>query len=682
MFEMTTYNTGNPLGSSHPKDLYDNAENLDTAVNDTSRDTWRDRMGRSRLTWEAIAKAGTGDTGVAIDAANRAVGAAGQAENEADRAAGAASRAENAEAIVDAANIKAEVDRAEAARDAAFVNADVYPDIAAGLAAVADGEQFQIISDNGLELIRYQRTGTGTTEVARYPSAEALEANGMFTPTSIPYTGVDFNTLTEYGVYRVSSGDRWDLSTNTPPEVYQWAVVMVIPSSPDVIFQYVFCINANVLYIRSASGLSNWSDWKKLSGDADVLQSALVAAQAAADTKVNGLEARLPDIVDSHLSPKFEIISKNFFDPSAIVFGKTIAGNGVIREDRPNGVLSGVIDVTGKTILYVSGLQASTEYRAIVFWKEDGTIAGVQSIAPNLTERSFNIPPSWGAVKAQMCIKAEEDTYTLDTSTIQFEFSATKTEYEPYKRGRLESLYGVDLTYPIKPDERPIRSRAFGASYLIFGDSITETSRTNSGIFDETSYYKNWPTWAAETLQMGTFRNYAKSGAGFRDRGLEPRYQYLYNQVIDAIANNENPDVIVVACGTNDRGGDLGTYEAAMSKATLEELDQLKTLEAARWVFWKLRLQYPDAVCFFANPLQRMADTTEEAAPLVDGLSKIAQRHGFILIDQHRESGIIRELEVSSGPGKYLSDGLHPNDEGRKRQANLIVSRIVSYMAY
>src|SRR5690625_990738 len=51
---MTTYNTRNPIGSKDPRDLYDNAENLDTAVNDTSRDTWSDRLGRSRKTWRGM----------------------------------------------------------------------------------------------------------------------------------------------------------------------------------------------------------------------------------------------------------------------------------------------------------------------------------------------------------------------------------------------------------------------------------------------------------------------------------------------------------------------------------------------------------------------------------------------------------------------------------------------------
>src|SRR5690625_3474280 len=51
---MTTYRTGNPIGSTDPRDLYDNAENLDVAVNDPSRDTWSDRLGRSRKTMSGM----------------------------------------------------------------------------------------------------------------------------------------------------------------------------------------------------------------------------------------------------------------------------------------------------------------------------------------------------------------------------------------------------------------------------------------------------------------------------------------------------------------------------------------------------------------------------------------------------------------------------------------------------
>lgn len=58
MLGMTTYNTRNPLGSSHPKDLYDNAENLDRALN-AAGDTWTDRLGVVRPTVAGALKRGT-----------------------------------------------------------------------------------------------------------------------------------------------------------------------------------------------------------------------------------------------------------------------------------------------------------------------------------------------------------------------------------------------------------------------------------------------------------------------------------------------------------------------------------------------------------------------------------------------------------------------------------------------
>lgn len=50
---MTTHNTGNALGSTDPKDLYDNAQNFDGAINGTS-EKWTDRLGRERLSWDGM----------------------------------------------------------------------------------------------------------------------------------------------------------------------------------------------------------------------------------------------------------------------------------------------------------------------------------------------------------------------------------------------------------------------------------------------------------------------------------------------------------------------------------------------------------------------------------------------------------------------------------------------------
>lgn len=66
---------------------------------------------------------------------------------------------------------------AAAARDAAFVSADVYADTAAGLSAVAEGGQFQVIE--GSEVVRYRHDpGAVAVEVARYPSTMTYSESG------------------------------------------------------------------------------------------------------------------------------------------------------------------------------------------------------------------------------------------------------------------------------------------------------------------------------------------------------------------------------------------------------------------------------------------------------------------------------------------------------------------------
>lgn len=47
------YNTGNPLGSTDPRDLYDNSENLDYLVNG-EQESYDDRLGNARKSWAGI----------------------------------------------------------------------------------------------------------------------------------------------------------------------------------------------------------------------------------------------------------------------------------------------------------------------------------------------------------------------------------------------------------------------------------------------------------------------------------------------------------------------------------------------------------------------------------------------------------------------------------------------------
>jgi hypothetical protein len=50
---MTTYSTQNPVGSTDPRDLYDNAENLDNFVNGDQA-AYNDRLGKLRKSWQGM----------------------------------------------------------------------------------------------------------------------------------------------------------------------------------------------------------------------------------------------------------------------------------------------------------------------------------------------------------------------------------------------------------------------------------------------------------------------------------------------------------------------------------------------------------------------------------------------------------------------------------------------------
>jgi hypothetical protein len=119
------------------------------------------------------------------EAAQAAAEAAQTAAETAQTAAELAeTHAETAETNAEAAQAAAETAQglAEDARDAAFVNANVYADIATGLAAVAEGEQFMVV--DGDEIVRYEDNSGSEVDVARYPTATLVnDLSASFTAT-------------------------------------------------------------------------------------------------------------------------------------------------------------------------------------------------------------------------------------------------------------------------------------------------------------------------------------------------------------------------------------------------------------------------------------------------------------------------------------------------------------------
>ena len=198
---MTTYNTGNPIGSTDARDLYDNAQNLDTAMNSTGS-TWTDRRGVTRKTFKAAENAADQAEAAANTAINTTipgyVTAVDSTKNtainttipgyvaavEARKNTAINSEIPAAVALVDTAvaamaagAASAAKVAAEAARDAAQLAAGVYATTAAGLAATTNGQYFNVpASSVNDSLILYLNSSGSAVEVKRYPSAAAVSA--------------------------------------------------------------------------------------------------------------------------------------------------------------------------------------------------------------------------------------------------------------------------------------------------------------------------------------------------------------------------------------------------------------------------------------------------------------------------------------------------------------------------
>ena len=271
-----------------------------------------------------------------------------------------------------------------------------------------------------------------------------------------------------------------------------------------------------------------------------------------------------------------------------------------------------------------------------------------------------------------------------------------------------QRIQGIEDSMTLLPQKTSL------SRVLIFGDSITDSAtitiandKTTSYVNRETSYYvvdgqtiyySFWPYLLSRYFSISDMRNYAKSGASYRDRNPTAgnERQDLSYQITVALndANNPNnvfptqgefyPDIIIFALGTND-GAPNDTYESAMAKtvrdadnnydipATLANLDRTKFCEAARWAYLTIRNRWPLAQCFCVLPIQCAAS---EITFAYGELQKMAERYGIIVLNGATSTGIIQDLEIRSGLGFFLKDGLHPNGKGQNLLARLIINGI------
>lgn len=250
-----------------------------------------------------------------------------------------------------------------------------------------------------------------------------------------------------------------------------------------------------------------------------------------------------------------------------------------------------------------------------------------------------------------------------------------------------------------------------GLNVLVFGDSITDCADITVTDGVTTSYtlrspsfirympsgkqqrWDRWPAILRNAMACKEVRNYALSGATYKDVGGATTRKSLSYQVNLALADIDNaggafnqehfnPDIIIFALGTNDWIAN-DTSDSAFAKivynndiadveATLNALDRTKFCEAAMWAFLTIKNAFPYAQCFCYLPIQRN-ENNNPIGSIHSELIKVANRFGVLVIDGGYGSGIVREISNFT-----LGDGLHPNWHGQNLMARQIISAIKS----
>lgn len=311
------------------------------------------------------------------------------------------------------------------------------------------------------------------------------------------------------------------------------------------------------------------------------------------------------------------------------------------------------------SFIYLSGFSTYTgSDRRVYFLDANKAYISFVYFPKEETYRAFYIPSN--AAFAVVSLYEFKTSGTVDTSTVQIEFYG-ETAYEAYS----ETLVKTS-NYPLAD------TKGWGKKVLLFGDSIMETNynwEVAPPAYEGTEGGRtNWNTMTRGFQKFArTTRNYAGSGARYRNIGGLTNKQKIDFQITTAIANNASCDIIIICCGTNDgapNGTDLGSFATAMSKGSLAALDKTKYYEAIRWAFWSLQIAYPTAKVFVGNVLPRadLANSVYDNNNLA--IQQMAAQYGFIYVNQRDDSGVNRANETWEANGVDLSDGLHPNHNG------------------
>ena len=242
------------------------------------------------------------------------------------------------------------------------------------------------------------------------------------------------------------------------------------------------------------------------------------------------------------------------------------------------------------------------------------------------------------------------------------------------------ALYGLQV---LKKSYGVIPKPLAGKNVVVFGDSITYVpTRWRDTFFRLTgatqaltlsypgAHLTNYPT----TVLDGQFNTDADNNI----------HNVVCNQVYYFLAHKDtdyadiDPDIFIIAAGTNDGGGasayaedtDVNVYNDATGWLDVDTLDLTKFDGAMRWIHSKLLDEYPNAKIVFCSPIQMAVEYNQDIINITVAkekkMERVAGKLADLLVKAGTQSGITGEYDSAYGAGRFFTDGIHPNAFGGK----------------
>lgn len=236
---------------------------------------------------------------------------------------------------------------------------------------------------------------------------------------------------------------------------------------------------------------------------------------------------------------------------------------------------------------------------------------------------------------------------------------------------------------------------------VVLGDSNTSIGG------DDCADPKGWTKWFAERIKPKSCRSYARSGATWtntvatkydivEDTDVLSDNNVVYNQANRLVNDFDNgnisePDVVIIAAGTNDAwfsGRRPGLFSKSAEQAFLASDNisdrkpsaVLTLAESVRYVCEMLMRRFPKSQIILLTPMQTVKAKYQRIKQAGDIIEQCAHRMSIPVVRQDYITGVYDNHERVAP--LRTSDGTHTSVEGAKRNGYQIANIVSGLLCY